>query len=154
MKLAFAITMLLLTAPALAGGPETFTGRWSGKGTYIYNGVMSQCREFSMTFEGTRESFEFVTGSRKCDNHEEEFANVKMEARGGELFFYGQKVGTYSENGQLTAAYSLPEGNGHTRHWRMNMQRRGDHLMYEESRTMDEESTPLISFAGLMMLEK
>ncbi len=154
MKYLFSAFLMLIAAGAQAGGPESFSGKWSGKGTYILNGTMSQCREFAMTFAGTRDSFEFVKGNRKCDNHEEEFANVKMEARGGELFFYGQKVGTYSEDGHLTAAYSAPEGNGRIRNWRMTMHRQGDHMMYEESRTMDGETTPLISFAGLMVVEK
>ena len=129
---------------------RSFTGVWTGKGTYIRSEVLSQCQEFTLTFAGTRDSFEFVHGYRKCDHHDEEFTNVKMEARNGELFFGGQKVGTYTEDGWVKAAYSMPEGNGHVRNWRMTMHRQGDHVMYEESRTLDGEETPLISFAGLL----
>ncbi len=150
MKLALLLLALPLTAQA---DPSRFSGSWSGKGTYILAGDLTQCQEFKMSFSGSAESFEFVSGSRKCDKHSESFDNVKMDARDGVLYFYGQKVGEYDGN-QLTAAYSIPEGDGRVRHWRMQMRRQGDHLMYEESRRMDNESTPLISFAGLMILER
>lgn len=140
---------MVVSAAASAVGPEIFHGKWSGKGTYIHDGRMSQCSEFTLEFAGTPSSFEFVTGHRKCDFHEEKFYNVKMEARDGVLYFYGQAVGAYTGN-ELNAAYRAPEGDGRFRNWRMTMRRQGDHLMYEESRTMEGETTPLISFSGLL----
>lgn len=148
----FALLMLALPLSAHAD-PSIFSGNWSGKGTYILSGDMTQCQEFKMSFAGSANNFEFVSGSRKCDKHSENFDNVKMEARDGVLYFYGQKVGEYDDK-QLSAFYSIPEGGGRVRHWRMQMRRQGDHMMYEESRTMDDEKTPLISFAGLMILER
>jgi len=150
----FALFVPVFFAPlAQATDPASvFRGNWSGKGTYIHDGRLSQCGEFKLTFAGTPDSFEFVTGNRKCDFHEEEFVNVKMEVRNGELFFYGQKVGSFQGN-ELNSSFRAPEGNGRFRFWRMTMRRQGNHLMYEESRTMDGESTPLISFSGMLILQ-
>ena len=50
----------------------------------------------------------------------------------------------------LEARFSMPEGNGRIRHWRMSLRREGDTIVYEESRTLDDNTTPLISFAGLL----
>jgi hypothetical protein len=151
-KIKFVWMLLLLPAVAQAA-PESFNGSWRGKGTYVLEGVITQCREFQMRFSAGEGHFEFLSGFRKCDSHEEAFENVKMEARGGVLYFYGKKVGEYKEN-EMWAAYRAPEGGGRFRNWRMTMRRQGDHLVYEESRTMDGETTPMISFAGLMILER
>lgn len=129
--------------------PETFSGTWSGKGTYILHGDMTQCSQFQLVFSATDSSFTFVSGNRSCEKHEEVFYKVTMTYKNGGLFFGDQRVGSYDGN-YLQTAFSMPDGNS-TRHWRMSMRRQGDHLIYEESRTMDGEVTPMISFAGLLI---
>ncbi len=138
-------------ADSTTEGPAYFAGTWKGKGTYILREDMTQCSNFELTFSGDASSFVFVQGKRDCDKHSEVFYQVKMDAKDGLLYFNGKNVGTY--NGKiLTAAFQMPEGNGHVRNWRMSMHREGTHLMYEESRTMDSDVTPLISFAGLLII--
>ena len=90
---------------------------------------------------------QFVYPDSISDMHSEEFYPVTMQFKNGQLFFNGQVVGSYDGN-KLDAYYSAPNGES-TRHWRMSMRREGNHLMYEESRTMEGETTPMISFAGL-----
>jgi hypothetical protein len=126
-----------------------FAGNWSGKGTYIFEDVLSQCSVMEMQFYADEAQFVFVGGQRVCENHEEQFYQVAMTYREGVLYFGEQAVGTYSDN-EINVSFTQPEPDGDVRHWRMSMRVEGDHLMYEESRTMNEETTPLISFAGMM----
>jgi len=154
MKLINLILIALFAVPvsASAGNAEEFHGKWVGKGTYIYDGRLSNCPEFHMEFGGSAEKFAFAGGGRECEFHRETFERAEMDIRGDELYFYGQKVGSFREN-ELSAEFRAPEGNGKFRNWRMFMRRQGNHLMYEESRRMDGETTPLISFSGLMILQ-
>lgn len=149
------LVMLALLMPALsfAADPVAFHGKWKGKGTYILNGKMTQCSLMEMGFAGAPGKFEFSEGRRICDDHSETFGRVEMDYRDGEIFFYGQKVGEYTDN-YMTTHYRAPEGDGTFRNWRMSMRVQGNHLMYEESRTMDGETTPKISFAGMLIREE
>jgi hypothetical protein len=74
-----------------------------------------------------------------------------MTYKEGNVFFNNMKVGTYTEN-QMDVFFRAPDGNTF-RNWRMTMRRDGNTMLYEESRTMDGETTPMISFAGLMTLQ-
>jgi hypothetical protein len=141
------LILLPLIAPAAFAGPEVFEGTWNGKGTYILEGDLTQCSELELTFSANATTFTFVSGRRVCDKHSEQFYPVTMQYRNGELFFNGQLVGNYDGN-TLNAYYSMPDGDS-VRHWRMFMRREVNHLMYEESRTMEGETTPMISFSGL-----
>jgi hypothetical protein len=145
-------SVLLLTSMSFGAGtpqPEKFTGRWVGKGTYILNGVLTQCSLIEMEFKGTATSFEFTSGRRICDQHTETFYKVQMQVANGELLFNSQKVGEVSAQ-VISSAFSVPEGDGRIRHWRMSMRRNGNNLMYEENRIMDDNETPMISFAGML----
>jgi len=145
------VLLTAMASSAFAAGLDTvgFAGSWSGKGTYIFDGHLTQCSEMRMEFFANENQFVFVGGGRTCENHEEQFYQVAMTYRDGQLFFGQQAVGTYDGN-EMNVAFSQPEGNGDIRHWRMSMRVEGDHLMYEESRRMNDDSTPLISFAGMM----
>lgn len=145
-----AFLSLLLPSLSFASTPDFFNGQWEGQGTYIYQGDITHCPTFRMEFIGDAKSFEFASGMRNCEKHREEFAPVTMEFRDGSLYFYGQKVGELKDN-VLTAWFRAPEEDGRFRNWRMSMRREGQHMVYEESRTMDGETTPLISFTGLLI---
>jgi len=134
-------------------GPEQFIGKWKGQGTYILNGVITNCPVVEMEFKATADSFEFTTGRRVCEQHQETFYKVNMGFSQGKLTFGKEIVGDV--NGSvLTSGYRMPEGDGRFRIWRMSMRKEGKHLMYEESRTMEGETTPMISFAGMLVLEE
>lgn len=141
--------VVIFASLCASADPDTFEGVWNGKGTYILDGDMTQCSVVKLIFSGTKSTFTFVGGKRVCDKHSEDFYTVKMDYKDGKLFFNGNESGTYDGN-VLTAHYRAPDGNSF-RNWRMSMRREGDHLMYEESRTMDGETTPLISFAGVLV---
>ena len=145
------ILIAAMTSSAFATGLDAagFAGNWSGKGTYIFDGDLTQCSEMRMQFFADENRFVFVGGGRKCEKHEEQFYQVAMTYRDGNLYFGQQIVGTYDGN-EMNVNFSQPEGDGGMRHWRMSMRVEGDHLMYEESRTMNDDQTPLISFAGMM----
>jgi hypothetical protein len=145
--------ILLFTQAAFANGPEIFKGEWEGTGIYQREGQQSYCREFTMKFDGNRYLMNFLGGNRECERHSERFASVAMAHSAGKLFYNGKEVGSIKDN-VLETKFSMPEGNGRVRHWRMSMRIEGDTLVYEESRTMDSESTPLISFSGLLMKKK
>jgi len=149
-RVAIALAVIGLTPSAWAG-PEIFAGQWEGKGSYIYKGDITLCSTMEMTFSAGPNKFSFVSGRRVCEKHSEAFYPVNMTFRNGELLFNGQVVGKYDGN-TLEAYYRMPDGTSY-RNWRMSMRREGDHLMYEESRTMEGEDTPLISFAGTLKLK-
>lgn len=148
------LTMVCLLIGALTAqaSPDIFAGTWKGRGTYIDKGVMSNCAHVELSFAASAEEFSFEAGSRECDFHNETFYRVPMNYKDGKLYFYGEVVGKYDGN-VLEAGYRAPDGNSF-RNWRMSMRREGDHLMYEESRTMDGDSTPVISFAGMLVLQR
>lgn len=148
----FTFLIILLSWNSANASPEQFMGTWGGQGTYIFNGEMTQCSEFRMEFEATENTFTFASGNRVCDKHSEEFYRVTMSYSGGVLYFNGQVVGSYDGN-TLEAQFRAPDGDSF-RNWRMLMRRQGNHVMYEESRRMDGDDTPLISFAGLMILQQ
>lgn len=125
-----------------------FEGKWSGKGTYIFNGELTQCSQVELSFSETAAEFKFGGGGRGCDKHTETFYPVSMQKKDGKLMFAGQVVGTYTDK-VVTSEFRMPDGNSF-RNWRMSMRREGNNLMYEESRIMDGEQTPLISFAGML----
>jgi hypothetical protein len=133
-------------------GPEQFTGKYVGTGVYRLKDQQTFCKYVQMSFEGNNLLMNFGGGERICDNHSEKFAPVAMAYKEGKLYFNGRVVGEINGN-VLVANYSAPEGNGNVRHWRMSMRKEGNNLMYEESRIMNDETTPLISFAGIMALE-
>ncbi len=143
--------LLLFFSISAHATPEVFKGSWQGKGTYIFNGDLTQCASVGLIFDATLNTFRFVGGNRTCDKHQEQFFPVSMTFRDGLIYFNGQKVGSYTSN-TLEAQYRMPEGNSF-RNWRMFMRREGNHLMYEESRTMEGEKTPLISFSGLLVIQ-
>ncbi len=152
MKLIYATFLLLVVSFANAAevtGPAQFAGDWLGTGVYQLSGVQSYCASFKMKFNGSRYLMDFVGGSRDCEHHSETFGAVSMAYDNGDLKYNGQVIGTIKGN-VLEAHFSMPEGNGNVRHWRMSMRREGSTIVYEESRTMNDEQTPLISFAGLL----
>ena len=152
-KWIFLSTVLLALSgikPANAA-PEVFAGKWVGKGTYILEGRMTQCADFEMVFGAARNTFTFVSGHRVCDSHSEQFYPVTMQVKEGQILFNGQVVGTYVDN-KMDVSFSMPDEKG-MRHWRMSMRREGDTMIYEESRTMNQDSTPVISFAGLLQIQ-
>ncbi len=151
MKHSIVIGLLLLFAPTAFAGPEIFAGEFSGKGTYILDGDLTQCREFKMVFSASESTFTFVSGNRVCDKHSEQFYTVTMRYKDNLLYWNGKVVGGYDGN-TLHAQYRMPDGNSY-RNWRMFMRKEGNHVMYEESRIMDGETTPLISFAGLLIAQ-
>ncbi len=139
-------------AGAVGTHPQEFIGHWSGKGTYIFAGDLTQCAQMEMVFTATEASFTFDSGSRVCDKHSETFYKVTMRYQDGKFYFGNEVVGTY--DGQvMTLAYRAPDGDTF-RNWRMSMRREGNHLMYEESRIMDGQETPLISFAGMLIKQE
>lgn len=148
MKLFLASFAIFFGSYAFAG-PEIFAGKFSGKGTYILKGDLTQCRQFNLEFAATKTTFTFVSGDRICDKHSEQFYSVTMDYHDNKLFFNGQVVGAYDGN-KLEAFFRMPDGNTF-RNWRMSMRREGSNMIYEESRTMEGETTPLISFAGLLI---
>ena len=146
------LLLALGTARAESGPLERFAGSWEGMGTYVLHGVYEPCQEFALSFASPPGAFVFLRGRRVCDRHQESFAGVRMEARDGVLWYGEQKVGRY-DGDLVQAAFRQPEGDGGWRNWRMSMRREGDRLVYEESRRMDGEATPMISFAGLLTLQ-
>ena len=137
------------TARADSGPLEPFAGRWEGRGTYILHGETTNCGTFALVFAAPPGSFVFVGGARACDRHQESFTEVRMEARDGALRLGDQQVGSY-DGDLVQAAFRQPDGDGRWRNWRMSMRREGTTLVYEESRRMDGDATPMISFAGLL----
>lgn len=131
--------------------PEIFKGKWQGQGTYILSGDMTKCANVELQFGATTNQFQFIGGQRNCDKHDEQFYPAYMSYKNGEIFFNGLKVGTYTSS-TMEVRYRMADGKTF-RNWRMFMRREGNHLMYEESRTMDGETTPLISFAGLLIIQ-
>lgn len=148
----FFLLSAILPIFSFASDPSTFEGQWKGKGTYILNGEITQCSLMQLGFETSNGRFSFLAGKRICEKHEEDFYRVDMAYQDGILYYNGKKVGEFDGN-FLKAAFRAQEPSGKFRNWRMSMHRQGKHLMYEESRTMDGESTPMISFAGLLILE-
>ena len=154
--LKFLATSLLISGGAFAEkniGPEQFTGTYTGTGVYRLKDQQTFCKLVEMKFEGSQLLMSFGGGERVCDSHTEKFAPVAMAYKEGKLYFNGKVVGEIIGN-VLTASYSAPEGGGNIRHWRMSMRKDGKNLMYEENRRMNDEVTPLISFAGIMVLEE
>lgn len=129
--------------------PNEFAGHWVGKGSYNLKGDIEQCSDFQMVFSATPTEFVFESGSRHCDKHTEEFYRVPMTFANGNIYFGEEVVGTYSEN-RMDVSYRAPDGDTF-RFWRMSMRREGENLMYEESRTMEGQQTPMISFAGVLI---
>lgn len=142
----FLIALISFSSQAI---PTQFIGSWKGQGTYIHAGALTNCHDFELSFEATPTTFTFASGYRDCDAHYETFYPVTMEYRDGLLYFGTEIVGSY-DGDILQATYRMPDGDSF-RIWRMSMRKSGDHLLYEESRTMEGESTPLISFSGLLI---
>ncbi len=145
------VALTLLISSESSANPEIFRGKWNGKGTYIFQSDVTQCSTVELIFDATPSSFKFAGGERICDKHTERFYPVTMNFTNGGIYFGAQKIGSYTAT-TLEASYRMPDGNSF-RNWRMFMRREGNHLMYEESRTMEGETTPLISFAGVLKLE-
>lgn len=147
----FLALILMTLCTGLMAGPLNYEGSWSGQGVYVLENKVTHCHEFKMIFSATDKVFTFVTGNRRCDDHDEEFYRVDMDYSDGKVYFGGQVVGSYTEN-SLETSFSVPEGD-RMRHWRMSMRVTGEQLLYEESRSYDEEKTPYINFAGIMIAE-
>lgn len=146
----FFIFSLFFPLTSSAGtNPSIFKGDWSGTGSYELKGTKTFCPEFEMQFDGNRYLMNFMGGFRNCEAHQEKFASVAMAFDKGNIFYNGQVVGTLKGN-VLNVQFSMPEGNGNVRHWKMKMMIQDDSLIYEESRTMNNETTPLIYFLGEM----
>ncbi len=154
MNLLLSVVLSVLSFSSFASAadvarPDGFAGDWKGQGVYILNGDLTQCTGFDMKFAVINETFEFTSGSRVCDKHSEQFITVQMKMNNGRLMIGDMTVGSY-DGDFLEASFRAPDGNSF-RNWRMTMRRQGDHVIYEESRRMDGETTPLISFAGLLI---
>jgi hypothetical protein len=149
-RMTMLLFVLALSLKAYAG-PELFSGVWVGQGTYVLNGDITHCSGFDLKFVTSGDVFTFESGSRVCEKHTEKFYRVDMTFKDGLLYFGNQVVGSYDGN-TLQAGYRAPDGNSF-RNWRMFMRREGNNLMYEESRTMDGETTPMISFSGMTILQ-
>lgn len=150
-KLIISILFMMSLSQASSAAPKIFDGNWAGKGTYILSNDVTSCSSFDLQFSATEDQFVFESGQRACDKHKENFYRVPMTYKDGKLYFGGQQVGSYTDD-TLEASYRMPDGNSF-RTWRMSMRRSGDHLLYEESRTMEGETTPLINFAGLLIIQ-
>ncbi len=150
MKQTFYISILvsLISLVAFASEPN-IDGRWVGEGTYILDGEITYCDHVELVFSSSNGEFVFEEGSRNCSKHNETFYRVSTDVANGEVLFAGQVVGHYTDT-TVQMGFRQPDGNSF-RNWRMSMRRQGNHLMYEESRTMEGESTPLISFAGVLI---
>lgn len=129
--------------------PSQFNGDWKGTGVYQLNGVQTHCPTFELSFDGNTRLMSFLGGTRVCETHSEKFVTVVMAFHDGKLYYDGRVVGTIHGN-VLETQFSMPEEGGRVRHWRMSMRQEGDTLVYEESRRMDDEKTPMISFAGIL----
>lgn len=127
-----------------------FAGNWMGKGTYIYDGHMTQCSVMRLNFYADASTFVFEGGERVCDEHSEKFYKIVMNYKDGIVTIGNEVVGTYDGN-EMNVNYSMPDANGGVRHWRMSMRVEGNNLIYEERRIMNNDSTPLISFAGMLI---
>ena len=150
MKLIVFFTLLfgLIHSTASATLPD-IDGRWVGEGTYILDGEITYCDHVELIFSSTDSEFIFESGNRSCTKHNETFYRVSTEVANGEVSFAGMIVGEYTES-TVQMGFRQPDGDTF-RNWRMSLRRQGNHLMYEESRTMDGETTPLISFAGVLV---
>lgn len=126
-----------------------FAGDWSGQGTYVHEGDFKYCSIMTLNFFASSTIFRFGGGERVCEDHSEKFYEVEMTYENGLVMMGSFPVGTYNDN-EMNVSFSAPDPEGGTRHWRMSMRVEGDHLMYEERRTMNDETTPLISFAGIL----
>ncbi len=146
------IIVSLLSSIAGAQTPELFKGKWQGTGLYRTKGIQSHCGEAEFVFAGGQNFIEFTSGFRKCENHFEKFDTVRLDYQDGKFYFGTLVVGEMT-GPVVSLRFSAPEADGKIRHWRMSMRREGNHLVYEESRTMDGEVTPLISFVGLLNLQ-
>lgn len=151
MKHLIAAGLLIFSITSFAS-PQEFIGTWSGKGTYIFDGELTQCSQMQMVFEADQATFTFDSGFRVCEKHSEEFYRVVMDYENGEFKVGDQVVGSY-DGEVMKLAFRAPDGDTY-RNWRMSMRRTGDHLMYEENRVMDGEETPLISFAGMLVRQQ
>ncbi|MFN8792053.1 MAG: hypothetical protein ACK5Y2_11415 [Bdellovibrionales bacterium] len=149
--LAFLMSLLVLVSAQAQShlDPSQFSGEWQGSGIYSLSGEHHHCPVFFMKFQGSRWLMNFEGGHRECGPIREKFAPVGMAYDKGQLYYNGRVVGEVKGN-VLEARFSMPEGNGRVRHWRMSLRREGDTIVYEESRTLDNATTPLISFAGLL----
>ncbi len=159
MKSVFAAMCLVLSCSAFAAESsvnlDSFEGTWEGKGTYVLRGDLYECGFFKMAFTKTDTTFTFAYGHRTCLKHSETFEPVTLVYHEGGLFYVDQngkeiQVGTYS-NHKMTVGFDMPDPKGGIRHWEMSMRAEGNNLMYEERRIMDEEASPMISFAGLAL---
>jgi hypothetical protein len=150
----FALAVVLLVpASACADELDAFVGAWIGKGTYILSGDLYQCSLMKMVFSKTKDEFSFDYGRRECDKHSENFDRVVLNYHDGGFFYpvgdgKEAKAGEYGD-GKVELHFDMPDPKGGIRHWRMSMRAEGNNFMYEERRIMDENVTPLISFAGL-----
>ena len=146
----FLLALLFLSSSAFADmGPLKIKGNWSVQGIYVLENKVTHCDEFIMEFNATADTFSFVGGNRKCEDHDEQFFQVDMTYKDGKVFYGPQVVGSYTEN-SLEASFQIPEGS-RIRTWRMNMRVTGDQLLYEESRFYNDSETPYINFAGIMV---
>lgn len=139
---------IFMTLATVWAEPSNFAGSWSGQGTYILDGQMTNCSRMFLQFSAQGDQFVFESGERVCEKHSEKFYRVAMTLKDGVIYFGTTPAGSYSGN-HLEAHFRQPDGDTF-RNWRMSMRREGDTLVYEESRTMDGKETPLISFAGLL----
>ncbi|MFN8846940.1 MAG: hypothetical protein ACK5V3_17920 [Bdellovibrionales bacterium] len=145
--------ILLFSSFVWANSPENFKGTWQGTGVYKFKATQNICDQAEFVFAGDHSFIEFISGFRKCGNHFEKFDRVRLDFRDGKFYFGDFVVGEMT-GPVVSLRFSAPEADGKIRHWRMSMRREGKHLVYEESRTMEGEVTPLISFVGLLILQE
>lgn len=159
MKITFAALCLILSCSAFADNTpvttDAFVGSWEGQGTYVLQGDLYGCDFFKMVFTKTDTTFTFAYGRRNCLKHSETFETVTLNAHDGGMFYVDQngkeiQVGTFSAH-KMTVGFDMPDPKGGIRHWEMSMRADGDNLMYEERRIMNDDKTPMISFAGMAL---
>lgn len=137
--------LILFSLIAWASGPEQFSGHWQGKGIWVRGGVQKVCSLVKMEFHGTPEHFQFSSGERICEDFQQTFDREDLDIRGEDVLYQGQLVGHLKDN-----LFSLEFIEGGERVYRMSMRREGNRLSYEESMRLKNESTPLLSFVGVL----
>lgn len=139
-------------AQAASADPTQYKGTWVGRGVYTLYGVQTFCSRVELTFDGDKDHFIFVGGSRVCEGRNEVFSRVEMDVKGNDLLYGEAKVGALNDN-VLTSGFSMPEPGspGQTRNWRNSIRREGSTMIYDESRHMTGEPENKITFAGVLL---
>ena len=130
-----------------------FTGKWTGQGVLIRYGELAPCALFSLSFlAGADGSFILDGGRRVCAGLKIDapFEREAMSVKDGVLFGPdGQPAGRY-ETDFIESQFVLPGPEGKPGLWRSTMRREGDNLVFEESMSLAGQTTPMLTFAGVL----